>query len=158
MSLLKSETRTIGAYEVTVKTLNTRDARAVYPRIQRILVGFADAGRTVPVNAFVGAGLAGLISEDDLTFYIDKFGPATTVDMGVDAQGNASRISLAVQKGRNGERDEGAIDRVFGGDFALLLEWLDFAVRVTFEGLIAKINAVMQPDEGGPAAKAQPTE
>lgn len=122
----------------TVRVCNVADGRAAYARLQRLLAMMAEE-ELAKTDAVLLAGLGGLLTEEDLTFYCNVFEKYTTVDMG-DGR------TLPLLKN---------MDQVFSGEIENLLEWIKFCIEVNFSGVIVKMKAALAGVVEQVAAKQQ---
>lgn len=127
---LQTEQRDINGRVFTVRVLTFAEARKVYSKIQRLLVGNEEVVADAGVGLFMFAGLAGAISDEEMKLFIDTFGPTTSVAL------DATRtLDLG---------DEGKRNLVFGGHFEDMFAWLDFCVDVNFAVVMEKLRGARQ--------------
>ncbi|MEY4507961.1 MAG: hypothetical protein RLZZ450_83 [Pseudomonadota bacterium] len=145
MSALLSTTPVeINGRTYQIRPLAFADARQVYAKMQRLLALHGDEAVTESkCGLFLFAGLIGAINDDDLKFFIDKFGPTTVCAL--DAQ---RTLPLTTDEHRS---------NVFAGCFEECLAWLDACVDVNYAGVMAKLGAAKTALEAKvEAAKAKP--
>jgi hypothetical protein len=144
MGLEPQESIEINGRLFTVRRLPFSRASAVYERLKRVLqMVFADEELSADGGSpLMVAGVAGGVSDEDLKFYVKEFGAVTTVDLG---DGRAPLLS-----------DPATQERVFGinGSFEDVFTWLDFAVRLNFQGAIEKMRGALRKAEERAKAKA----
>lgn len=127
---LQTEQRDINGRVFTVRVLTFAEARKVYSKIQRLLVGNEEVIEDAGVGLFMFAGLAGAISDEDMKLFIETFGPTTSVAL------DATRtLDLGDEMKRN---------LVFGAHFEDMFEWLDFCVDVNFKVVMGKLRGARQ--------------
>ncbi len=127
MSIIETRQKEIGGRQYTVRIMSFSEAQPVYKRIERILSVNPEVVEGAGIGLFMLSSLSGGLSEEDLKFCIERFGPTTTVAL------NATQVlDLATADKRN---------IVFAQRFEEHFEWLDFCVEVNFEGTIAKMRA-----------------
>jgi hypothetical protein len=117
----------IGGRRYQIRSLAFADQRKVYSRMQRVMMAYGDELlKDANVGLFMFAGMAGLLTDEDMTFYCDTFGKVTDVDMG-----DGRQLVLSNDVNRT---------LVFSGSFADLFEWLDACVEVNFSSVMSKLS------------------
>lgn len=146
-ALLITKVVTIGGLAYTLRRLNVAKSREALAIVQKLLGGFEIGDGPSEVSPVFMAGLAGALSEAELSKLVDLFGPATTVDMN-DGAGNTPSRELTLSKAP-------AQDELWSGQLELMIDWLDESIKFNFAGVIAKTHAVVQAaNKARAAAKA----
>lgn len=138
--MLQTESKEIAGRVYTARILSFSEARKVYSRLQRLLAANEEILDEANVGLFMFLGVVGAMSEEDLHFYIDCFGPTTSVAL--DAMRS---LPLNSDTNRN---------VVFAGRFEEVFEWLDFCVDVNFRAARAKLNGARKALEARAEAEA----
>lgn len=140
-ALLETKNFVIGGRNFAIRVLPFVKSREVYSKLQTIISVNEEALDTTGLGLFMFSGLAGLIKDEDLKFYIETFGSTTMVEL--DEQ---RRVDLS---------DDAKRGLAFSGRFEDTFEWLDACVEVNYGGVIAKLRAARRDMQARLAAKAE---
>lgn len=150
--MLETKSVEIGGRVFTIRKLNYREALKVYCNFQKLIAAFFDDSKPDGLSLFQIAGLLGHVSHEDLKWYVEAFGPSTTVDFG------DGRVLPLVHVPANFAKGLPEVDPVaecFGGALEDMFTWLDECARFNFAGLIAKTaGALRNMPAGAPEQKA----
>lgn len=140
-NLMAVESRDIGGKVFQIRLLPFVDGRKAYARLQKLLAVHGDEVlNQTGLGLFLFAGLAGLVNDEDLSFFCEVFGKVTDVSLG----GNVT-LTLGTDANRT---------TVFAGAFEDLFTWLDECVAINFGTIMGKLSAARKQLEVIAAAKA----
>lgn len=138
--LLQSTHFEIGGVDYQIGLLSFEDARPTYVKLQRLLSANDDDLTTFGNGLFMFATYAGVLTDDDLKWYIEMFGKTTQVQYN-----EKQRLFL---------KDKLSRDLLFMGRMDDMFLWLDACVEANFKVAAEKLRAARQRLVAAVAAKA----
>lgn len=138
-----TETVEIGGRNFTIRKLALVKQRVVYARFQKLLGVFAQREELAQegMSAFMTATMANLVSQEDMQFFCDQFGPSTSVEW------DAERTLIL--------KDPAHQEIAFGEDYTHQFEWLDACFALNFAGVLGKLSAALQSKRDEASAASQ---
>ena len=142
---LKSETRTVGQHEYTVTQLGAVKGLECLRRLLKVVGPSLQSLTSLAKGDGAAAFAQGLmrllesLSQEDLTYFCDTFGPTASVKL---SDGKSPTVKAV-------------FDFHFAGNYLELLEWLAFSVEVNFQGFF--VDSLKKISGIGPAAPEPPS-
>ncbi len=151
---IETHTFELNGRQLTLRKLNFRQALPIYCKFQPIMAAFFDQAAAAPggLAVFQIVGSMGRLSYEDLDYYIQQFGPSTTVDFG---DGRVLPLKLVPATKTAPAVDP--VSELFDDDMPGMFKWLDECVRFNFGATIAKTFSALK-EEPGRAVDENPAE